>query len=59
MVRTTKERYEAFEDTEEEASHIKIFLEEGALGNQPWLPSSHPGTPECGERHCFPGRFNF
>lgn len=31
MVRTTKESYEVFEDTEEEeeeASHIKIFLEE-------------------------------
>lgn len=61
--------YKAFEDTEEEASHTKIFLEESALkpvhpskgkgGNQPWLPSSHPGNPECGKRHCSPGRLNF
>ena len=28
MVRTTKESYKVFEDTVEEASHIKIFLEE-------------------------------
>lgn len=48
---------EVFEDTEEEASHIKIFLEERGCSeaksaeqrkggaNPPWLSSSHSVNP--------------
>lgn len=55
MVRSTEEMYEVPEDTEEEASCIKIFLEEGALkpghlssgegASQSWLPLLSPGEP--------------
>lgn len=63
-VRTTREIYEVFEDIEEEASHSKIFLEEGALkpghpskeksASQPWLPSSRPVNLEGDKCHSSP-----
>lgn len=69
LIRSTKEMYDVFKDTEEEASHIKIFLEEEALkpghsgkgegASQPWLTSSLPVNLACGKYHCSPGRFCF
>lgn len=69
MVRSTEEMFEVSKDTEEEASHIKIFLEEGALkpghlssgesASQSWLPSSLPVNLACGKCHYSPCWFNF